>query len=137
MGLTGEIFPCMKIRVIRTNFTSKAQRISEMQNHEPILWRPHTAGEGFMRNTIVMRKQSVIPVRRRIICSRPDDLTIGVFQNQIKTVPTNTVRINPIMAMIISIIAHGSVGFKYNSSISTQLVLPFTGSLPHIVSGHV
>ena len=59
-----------------------------------------------------MRKLNVIPVRMSIICSRPDDFTIGVFQNQMKTAPTNTVARNPIMAVIISTIDHVSDGFK-------------------------
>ena len=54
-----------------------------------------------------MRKLNVIP---SIICSHPDDFTIGVFQ--MKTAPTNAVARNPIMAVIISTIDHISDGFK-------------------------
>ena len=50
-----------------------------------------------------------------------------------KTALTNAVARNPIMAVIISTIAHKSDGFKYDSSIFTQSVLPVRGLLatPH------
>ena len=72
----------------------------------------HTQLVKVLRNTIVMRKLNVILVRMSIICSCPDDLKIGTFQNQMKTAPTNAVAKNPIMAVIISTLDHISDGFK-------------------------
>ena len=116
---------------------NKADMINEKQNHAPILWRVQTATEGFGINTTVIRKQRVIPVSSSTICSRPDDFTIGVFQKYMKTPLTNTTANNPIIANNISTIDHPSEGLRYDSSISTQSLLPLRGSLPHMYWGHI
>ena len=109
-----------------------AQTINEKQNNSPILWRLQTATEGFGINTTVIRKQRVIPLSNSIICSRPDDFTIGVFQKYMKTPLTNTTANNSIVANNISTIDHPSEGLRYDSSISTQPLLLIRGSLPHM-----
>ena len=91
-----------------------------------------TATEGWGINTTVIRKQNVNPSSSSIICSRPDDFTIGVFQKYMKTPLTNTTANNPIIANNISTIDYPTEGLIYDSSISTQSLLPLRGSLPHM-----
>ena len=67
-----------------------------------------------------MRKHKVTPIRTIIICSLPEDLTIGVFQNQMNTHATNNTQINPMIDNSISIIPHTSDGFRYESLILIQ-----------------
>ena len=88
--------------------------------------------KGFGINMIVIRKQRVIPVSSSTICSRPDDFTIGVFQKYMKTPLTNTTANNPIIANNSSTIDHASEGLRYDSLMSTHLVLPVRGLLPHM-----
>ena len=116
---------------------NKADMINEKQSHAPILWSVQTATDGFRINTTVIRKQNVNPSSSSIICSHPDDFTIGVFQKYMKTPLTNTTANNPIIANNISTIDHPTEGLIYGSSISTQSLLPLRGSLPHMYWGHI
>ena len=70
---------------------------------------------------------------RSIICSLPDNFTIGVFQNQINAMVTNTTDINPMKTNIVNAVAKPSYGFRYDSYISIH---PSVRLLPQLYLGH-
>ena len=73
--------------------------------------------EGLTTKKNVRMKQSNIPLSNKTICSLPEDLTIGVFQNIPSAMLTKTTAIKPKHAITINTMAHTSDGSRNSSSI--------------------
>ena len=86
--------------------------------------------------TAFIMKHIAVPISISIICSLPDDLITGLFQKYMKDPAIKTTNVMPMIPNTINTIAHGSVISKQDSCMGTQLLLPSSGRLPHIFSGH-
>ena len=112
--------PCLhkNIRAILTNFTKRAERTIEKHSHVLILWNKHTGMDGFIMKKTVDRRHKLAPTNKSIICSLPEDLIIGLFQNITIPITIRITPITPIMLTMIRTIPHMSEGSRNDSAIT-------------------